>query len=83
MLQRPHRTIGFIEPCLPSPAKAPPTGPNWLHEIKHDGFRILARRDASGVRLITHVTATVSPNTERAIANGSGIATVATNCLPG
>ena len=25
----------------------------WIHEIKHDGFRILARRDRSGVRLIT------------------------------
>jgi len=43
----------IIEPCLPSPAKAPPSGPGWLHEIKHDGFRILARRDAAGVRLIT------------------------------
>ncbi len=42
-----------IAPCLPSPAKHPPSGPNWLHEIKHDGFRIMARRDASGVRLIT------------------------------
>jgi bifunctional non-homologous end joining protein LigD len=27
--------------------------PGWLHEIKHDGFRILARRDRAGVRLIT------------------------------
>jgi hypothetical protein len=33
--------------------EAPPSGPGWLHEIKHDGFRILARRDSSGVRLIT------------------------------
>jgi bifunctional non-homologous end joining protein LigD len=31
----------------------PPSGPGWLHEIKHDGFRILARRDGAGVRLIT------------------------------
>jgi bifunctional non-homologous end joining protein LigD len=38
---------------LPSPAKAPPSGPGWLREVKHDGFRILARRDAAGVRLIT------------------------------
>jgi ATP-dependent DNA ligase len=45
--------LGIIEPCLPSPAKAPPTGPGWLHEIKHDGFRILARRNSAGVRLIT------------------------------
>jgi hypothetical protein len=39
--------------CLPSPAETPPTGPDWLHEIKHDGFRILALRDAAGVRLYT------------------------------
>src|SRR5947207_10249852 len=45
--------LGIIEPCLPSPAKVPPSGPGWLHEIKHDGFRILARRDSAGVRLIT------------------------------
>ena len=45
--------LGIIEPCLPSPAKAPPSGPGWIHEIKHDGFRILARRDKAGVRLIT------------------------------
>jgi ATP-dependent DNA ligase len=51
MLQRSSRSIGFIGPCLPSPTKQPPTGPDWLHEIKHDGFRIMARRDATGVRL--------------------------------
>src|SRR5262252_8299660 len=45
--------LGIIEPCLPSPAKVPPSGPGWLHEIKHDGLRILARRDSAGVRLIT------------------------------
>jgi bifunctional non-homologous end joining protein LigD len=44
--------LGIIEPCLPSPAKAPPAGPNWIHEIKHDGFRIMARRHrACGVVL--------------------------------
>ena len=47
------RRSGSIEPCLPSPAKVPPTGAGWIHEIKHDGFRLLARRDAAGVRLIT------------------------------
>src|SRR6516164_1667578 len=47
--------LGIIEPCLPSPAMAPPTGPAWLHEIKHDGFRIMARRDRAGVRLIIRV----------------------------
>jgi hypothetical protein len=27
---------GFIEPCLPSAAERPPSGPDWVHEIKHD-----------------------------------------------
>jgi bifunctional non-homologous end joining protein LigD len=43
----------FIEPCLPRPADRPPIGGNWLHEIKHDGFRIMARRDGGGVRLLS------------------------------
>jgi bifunctional non-homologous end joining protein LigD len=51
--ERTRPGLGIIEPCLPSPAKAPPSGPGWLHEIKHDGFRILARKDGAGVRLIT------------------------------
>ena len=40
----------FIEPCLPSPADKPPSGSNWIHEIKHDGYRLMARLDpwASG-----------------------------------
>jgi hypothetical protein len=45
--------LGFVEPCLPSSAKVPPSGPGWIHEIKHDGFRIMARRDGAGVRLFT------------------------------
>jgi hypothetical protein len=50
MLSRsmPPRLNGFIEPCLPSPALKPPAGPGWIHEIKHDGFRLLARQDAAG-----------------------------------
>jgi bifunctional non-homologous end joining protein LigD len=38
---------------LPRPAKEPPAGPGWIHEIKHDGFRIMARRDGNGVQLFT------------------------------
>jgi len=47
------RSLRPFEPCLPRTAKQPPTGPGWIHEIKHDGFRILARRDGNGVRLFT------------------------------
>jgi bifunctional non-homologous end joining protein LigD len=50
---RMRSSVGFVEPCLPSPAKAPPAGPEWIHEIKHDGFRIMARRDGTGVRLVS------------------------------
>jgi bifunctional non-homologous end joining protein LigD len=45
---------GFIEPCLPIPVAKPPIGSSWIHEIKHDGFRMVVRRDAAGVRLFTH-----------------------------
>jgi hypothetical protein len=45
------RPAGFIEPCLPSARSVPPPGGNWLHEIKHDGFRMLARRDGVRIRL--------------------------------
>ena len=44
----------FIGPCLPSPAKRPPDGPGGIHENKADGFGILARRGAAGVRLFSH-----------------------------
>src|SRR5262249_19711957 len=30
-----------------------PAGPDWIHEIKHDGYRLMARRDSVGVRLLT------------------------------
>src|SRR5215510_5790750 len=44
---------GFIQPCLPSRAERPPSGPGWVHEIKHNGFRMMVRRDGARVRLLT------------------------------
>ena len=44
------RVFAFIEPCLPSRAERPPSGPSWVHEIKHDGFRLMVRRDGAGIR---------------------------------
>jgi bifunctional non-homologous end joining protein LigD len=49
----PMRVSAFVEPCLPSPADRPPSGRDWIHEIKLDGFRMMVRRDPAGVRLIT------------------------------
>jgi bifunctional non-homologous end joining protein LigD len=48
-----HCQLSRIEPCLPRSAKKPPAGPGWIHEIKHDGFRIIAVRDGARVRLLT------------------------------
>jgi ATP-dependent DNA ligase len=42
---------GFIEPCLPTKADTLPSGGLWVHEIKHDGFRIIARKNGAQVRL--------------------------------
>ena len=40
-----------IAPCLPTKTDKLPSGSQWLHEIKHDGFRIIARKDGERVRL--------------------------------
>jgi ATP-dependent DNA ligase len=32
---------GFIRPCQPVLAEKVPAGDGWLHELKHDGFRII------------------------------------------
>lgn len=42
---------GFIKPCLPMMAPSAPSEYDWLHEIKHDGLRIIARTDGRRVRL--------------------------------
>src|SRR3954465_307046 len=35
---------GFIAPCLPTKAPEPPSGTAWVHEIKHDGIRVITRK---------------------------------------
>jgi bifunctional non-homologous end joining protein LigD len=42
-----------FEPCLPTRGTKVPAGPDWLHEIKHDGYRLIVQRDGSLVRLFT------------------------------
>jgi bifunctional non-homologous end joining protein LigD len=44
-----------VEPCLPSLVERPPTGPDWVHEIRLDGYRLMARRDPVGIRLLTAI----------------------------
>jgi bifunctional non-homologous end joining protein LigD len=42
---------GFTEPCIPTRTSKSPVGPKWVHEIKHDGYRLIARKRDGRVRL--------------------------------
>jgi len=44
---------GWIKPQLTKLVDQPPDGPDWLHEIKFDGYRMHARLDRGAVRLLT------------------------------
>jgi bifunctional non-homologous end joining protein LigD len=44
---------GFIPPCLPTAAPSAPSGDQWWHEIKHDGIRVIARKEDKRVRLFS------------------------------
>jgi bifunctional non-homologous end joining protein LigD len=46
------RTIAF-EPCIPTKGTKAPDRPEWLHEIKHDGYRLIVQREGKRVRLFT------------------------------
>ena len=45
-----QRPPGFIEPCIPTRVEKPPVGPQWIHEIKHDGYRLIVRKYGNLVR---------------------------------
>src|SRR3984957_7387083 len=53
---RSHRGVPlpkFVPPQLSQPVEKPPSGPQWVHEIKLDGFRMAARIDSGRVQLLT------------------------------
>ena len=51
MLSRSPFPTGFVEPCRPTPSRTVPTGSGWTLEVKHDGFRFIARLDDDRVRV--------------------------------
>jgi bifunctional non-homologous end joining protein LigD len=43
----------IYQPCIPARGTKVPTGPDWIHEIKHDGYRLIVQREGQRVRLLT------------------------------
>src|SRR3954454_5467196 len=52
-------------PCQPALAERPPSGPGWLHEIKFDGYRVIARKDGEQVRVWARTTSDYSKSFTR------------------
>ena len=52
-MQTSPRPSRFINPCIPTRAYKVPAGPDWVHEIKHDGYRLQVRREGAIVLLFT------------------------------
>jgi bifunctional non-homologous end joining protein LigD len=50
---RTRRPTGFIPPMIPTEVTKPPSGGGWLHEIKHDGYRMQLAKITDRVRLFT------------------------------
>jgi len=44
---------GFIEPCLATLRDKVPSGDQWLHEIKFDGYRVQLHKHENDIRLFT------------------------------
>jgi len=42
-----------IEFCIPTAGKAVPSGPDWIHEVKYDGYRMRLEREGDRVRLFS------------------------------
>ncbi len=42
-----------FEPCIPTRGTRVPASPDWFHEIKLDGYRLIVQRDGKTVRLFT------------------------------
>jgi hypothetical protein len=68
------RADGFVAPCIPTLAHKRPSGPDWVHEIKHDGYRLIVRHwRATGARRNVVAGYRCALN-ERRIPTASGLA---------
>ena len=48
-----RRMFKLFDFCIPTRATIVPDSPDWLHEVKYDGYRLRVERDGDRVRLIT------------------------------
>ena len=81
----PDPPAGLFSRASPS-SKRPPYGDGWLHEMKHEGFRCIARKDGKRVRLYSRpgndltrrfiriVDAVVRLNARTCISDGEAVA---------
>jgi ATP-dependent DNA ligase len=49
--------LPFVPPQIPTACPAPPTGSDWIHEIKHDGFRTVLALEVLSLTNREHVIA--------------------------
>jgi hypothetical protein len=47
MTSKHRHPAGFIVPAQPIERVKPPAGPEWVHELKHDGYRLIVRHDGA------------------------------------
>jgi bifunctional non-homologous end joining protein LigD len=76
------RLPDFVPPSLATLHDVPPEGPQWIHEIKFDGYRIEARLDRGKVKLLTRKGLDWTHRFER-IANAVAALPVQTALLDG
>jgi len=48
-----HGMPTTFEFCHPTKSTSVPNGPDWLHEVKYDGYQLLLEHDGDHVRFIT------------------------------
>jgi bifunctional non-homologous end joining protein LigD len=62
-------TITHLDLMHATPARAPHAKPGWVYELKYDGFRVLALKEAKQVRLLTRKGNDLSGSFPELVAN--------------
>jgi ATP-dependent DNA ligase len=64
---------GFVIPAQPMLTSKPPCGADWVHEVKHDGYRLIVRRDGTAFRLYTRNAFDLTGGCERSLPRRGGL----------